>query len=379
MKIAFDAKRAFNNFTGLGNYSRFVIDALSAYDKEDELVLFTPKVADHPEAKQFLSKYQSAVQMPSGSWKNGALSSVWRSRKLLQLADKEKATVFHGLSNELPSGKVSGIKKVVTIHDLIFLRFPDFYPWVDRKIYQKKFKSACEQSDAIVAVSEQTKEDITHFYDVPEEKVKVIYQGVHPIYQQEIKTERYLHVLANQYNIMQPYFLYVGSIEDRKNAKQLVKAFKQVREGVEDDLLLLIVGKKTAYQKEVEATISELDMQHNVRILNQVPFQDLPILYKGALASVYPSTFEGFGIPVLESLSMRTPVVTGNNSSLTEAGGKHALYAEIENVDDLSEKMTQLVVDEQLNESLLNNVEDHLAQFQSSRIARQLHDLYASL
>jgi glycosyltransferase involved in cell wall biosynthesis len=375
MHIAFEAKRAFNNFTGLGNYSRFVISSLRKHYPNENYSVFTPKVSKHEEASNFFKQNKDITVLPSGLWKTGSLKSAWRSKRIGKLAEKEKVDVFHGLSNELPSGLKSNTKKIVTIHDLIFLRYPDFYPFIDRKIYKRKFKLACKKADKIIAISEQTKSDIIEFFDIDSSKINVFYQGVHPIYNQELKTRRLLYLL-DQYSLHQPYFLYVGSIEDRKNAKDLVQSFKLVLNQVKHDLLLLIVGKKTDYQREVEKEINRLKLGQSVRIYNNIPFTELPYLYKGAVASVYPSSFEGFGIPVLESLSVGTSVVTGNQSAMKEAGGKHALYADPKNHEELASQMVKLADDNEFNEQMLVGVKEHLAKFSSEKIARDLMGIY---
>jgi glycosyltransferase involved in cell wall biosynthesis len=375
MHIAFEAKRAFNNFTGLGNYSRFIISALRQEYTEEQYSLYTPTLSKHEEASNFYKQNKDITVFPSGIWKSGSLKSAWRSKRIGRLAEKQNIDVFHGLSNELPSGLKSNTKKIVTIHDLIFLRYPEFYPFIDRKIYKSKFKSACKKADEIIAISEQTKNDIIEFFKIDPAKIQVVYQGVHPYYNQDLKTRRLLYLL-DHYSLHQPYFLYVGSIEDRKNAKDLVKAFKLVLGQVKHDLLLLIVGKKTAYQKEVENEINALRLEQNVRIYNQIPFSDLPYLYKGAVASVYPSSFEGFGIPVLESLSVGTSVVAGNLSAMKEAGGKHALYADPKNHEELASQMVRLANDNEFNEQLLENIDLHLAQFSSEKIAKDLMEIY---
>jgi glycosyltransferase involved in cell wall biosynthesis len=375
MHIAFEAKRAFNNFTGLGNYSRFVISSLKEHYPEEQYSLYTPKVSKREEATDFYKLNKDNTVLPSGLWKFGYLNSAWRSKRIGKLAEKDKVEVFHGLSNELPSGLKPSTKKIVTIHDLIFLRYPDFYPVIDRSIYKKKFKSACKKADEIIAISEQTKNDIIEFFDIDSSKIKVVYQGVHPIYNQDLKTRRLLYLL-DHYSLHQPYFLYVGSIEDRKNAKDLVKAFKLVLDQVQHDLLLLIIGKKTDYQKEVEQEINALKLEQNVRIYNNIPFTELPYLYKGAVASVYPSSFEGFGIPVLESLSVGTSVVTGNLSAMKEAGGKHALYADPKNHEELAAQMVKLADDNEFNEQLIKTVDAHLSQFSSEKIAKDLMEIY---
>lgn len=377
MKIAFEAKRAFNNFTGLGNYARFIIKAVASFD-ENEVLLYTPKIADHAEANAFQRKFAGQVILPRGIYTNGLFQSIWRSTKIYRKAVNEQVDIFHGLSNELPSGISTKTKRVVTIHDLIFLRYPQFYPFIDRNIYKRKFKKACESADCIIAVSEQTKQDIVEFFQIPAEKVKVIYQGVHENYLIDISTNRILH-LTEQYGLHNPYFIYVGSIEERKNALQMVKAFAQMKSSIKDNTDLLIIGKKTAYQAVVEKEIVSQGLTDSIKILNKVPFSDLPFLYKGAVATVYPSTFEGFGIPVLESLQMKTPVIAGKGSAMLEAGGKHAAYVDPEDINEFALKMIQILNDQEYVQELMLGVEQHLNQFTSAHIAQQLQKLYTDL
>lgn len=156
MHIAFEAKRAFNNFTGLGNYSRFVISALKENYPEEHYSLYTPKISKREEAANFYKQNKEITVMPSGLWKAGSMKSAWRSKRIGKLAVKQKADVFHGLSNELPSGLKDNIKKIVTIHDLIFLRYPDFYPFIDRKIYKKNLSQrATRQMKSLQLVSKR--------------------------------------------------------------------------------------------------------------------------------------------------------------------------------------------------------------------------------
>ncbi|MFT4740379.1 MAG: glycosyltransferase involved in cell wall biosynthesis [Marivirga sp.] len=377
MRIGFDAKRAFNNFTGLGNYTRFIINALANIG-ENDLLLYTPQISNHPEANAFERKFKNQIIVPRGLYSKGVFKSIWRSTKIYHDAENQKANIFHGLSNELPSGKSPKVKRVVTIHDLIFLRYPHFYPFVDRHIYRRKFKNACETADSVVAVSEQTKRDIIEFLNIPEEKITVIYQGVHHNYNIDISTNRMMY-LTEQYGLHNPYLVYVGSIEERKNAVQMVKAFALMKQQAKDNTELIIIGKQTAYQAAVEQEIKKSGLLSEVKILNNVPFSDLPFLYKGAVATVYPSSFEGFGIPVLESLTMGTPVITGMGSALAEAGGKHALYVDPQNSNDFSLKMAKMINDQDFVKQQMTGVAEHLNNFTSAHIGHQLLAHYKSL
>src|ERR1051325_4033137 len=187
MNIGFDAKRAFLNASGLGIYSRTVIKALVNTFPQHNYSLFTPKKSKSL-FSEFISKHKNAsIILPKGII-NENLSSRWRSYGITkQLTGSD---VYHGLSNELPFNinKYKG-KKIVTIHDLIFLRHPKLYPLIDRKIYNKKFRSACELADTIIAVSEQTKKDIIESYKIKPKKIEVVYQSCDDVFYKERSSE----------------------------------------------------------------------------------------------------------------------------------------------------------------------------------------------
>jgi glycosyltransferase involved in cell wall biosynthesis len=203
MRIGFDAKRAFNNRTGLGNYSRFVLNALQKQTPEHTYLAYSPKI------KQGLFDEFPADHIRFPSSKNKLYGAWWRSYGMTQNLSKDGIQLFHGLSNELPNGlQKAGIKSVVTIHDLIFLRYPELYPAIDRFFYRQKFQKACEQADVIVAVSEQTKRDIAEFYGTPSEKIQVVYQDCHEAFHQ-IKpfqgAEPNGFEICQKYDIRAPY------------------------------------------------------------------------------------------------------------------------------------------------------------------------------
>ena len=360
MKIGFDAKRAFHNNTGLGNYSRFVIDGLLKYFPQNEYFAYSPKSSNRK------------VGIKSITPKNKFLWRSWLVKNDLQ---RDGIQIYHGLSNELPFGKMpSGIKTVVTIHDLIFERYPKLYPFFDRIIYKIKFRKACQKADAIVAVSEQTKRDIIDFYGINPEKIHVIYQDSSVAFQEKWSAEQ-LENVKLKYEIKHKYILSVGTIIERKNQLTLVKAFHKL------DLSnyeLILVGGKSAYQNQIESYIQEHDLR-NVKILNQVPFQDLPAIYQGSELFVYPSFFEGFGIPIVEALHSGIPVVAASGSCLEEAGGEGALYANPLDINDLSNKILQILSNKDLCKQLIEAGQKHIKQFSAERVAGQVNELYQKL
>lgn len=373
MRIGFDAKRAFNNHTGLGNYSRFIIEALSpprpqwgSFDGI-EYLLYTSKFPK-PQDLTWLNFNQSyAIKTPpSGAW--GAL---WRSWLINNDLKKDNVDIFHGLSNEIPFGiRKSGVKSVVTIHDLIFVRYPELYPAIDRFFYQQKFRYACENADAVVAVSQQTKDDIMEFYKIPSERIRVIYQDCQSSFHHKVDNPSIL-TIRSKYSLNKPYIICVSSFSERKNQKRLVEAFQQI---CLDDYELVLVGGKSKYAEEIAQTSPK-----NIRILYGVPSADLPALYQGASLCVYPSFFEGFGIPIVEALHSGIPVVAATGSCLEEAGGEGALYANPLDVNDLSDKIRQVLTNDSLRNELILKGKEYIKQFSAENIAGQLVELYREL
>ena len=360
MKIGFDAKRAFHNNTGLGNYSRFVMDGLLKYFPKNEYFAYSPK----------LSNREIGIKGTIPKMK-----FFWRSWLIKNDLQRDGIQIYHGLSNELPLGKMpSGIKTVVTIHDLIFERYPELYPFFDRLIYKIKFRKACKNADAVVAVSEQTKQDIIDFYAINPEKIHVIYQDCDVIFQEKLTAE-HIEKVKEKYQIKKKYILSVGTIIERKNQLSLVKAFQKL------DLSnyeLVLVGGRSAYQSQIELYIRKHNLL-NIKILNEVSFHDLPAIYHGSQLFVYPSVFEGFGIPIVEALHSGVAVVAATGSCLEEAGGEGALYANPLDINDLADKILQILVNEDLKSQLIDAGRKHVKQFSAEKIAGQLNELYQKL
>ncbi|MDX9705802.1 MAG: glycosyltransferase, partial [Weeksellaceae bacterium] len=186
MRIGFDAKRAFFNTSGLGNYSRSTIELLTKFYPQNDFLLFTPSIENaidfkYPEKAEIIQP-KHLIERTFKSW--------WRSFKMASSIAEHELDIFHGLSGELPikAHKKSKAKLIVTIHDLIFLRFPEYYTSVDRNIYYQKAKYACEIADTIIAISEQTKSDLINFFKVDDKKIEVVYQGCNTIFHKEADT-----------------------------------------------------------------------------------------------------------------------------------------------------------------------------------------------
>ncbi|MEG0039283.1 MAG: glycosyltransferase family 1 protein [Bacteroides sp.] len=370
MKIGFDAKRAVQNRTGLGNYSRFVIDILTTYANRNEYVLYAPK---YPK-KNLLGKLSdnAMLSLPtSAMWKK--FSAIWRIWGVTKEIKQAEIQLFHGLSNELPLNisKAKQCKSIVTIHDLIFLRYPSYYRFIDRQIYTYKFRRACLKANRIIAISECTKRDIMHFFGIREEKIDIVYQGCDKQFQKTATIET-KNRIREKYQLPEQYILYVGSIEERKNLLLLAKALKYVQ----PDIQVVAIGKRTPYLETIESYLKENQLEDRMHFFSNIPFDELPAFYQMATTFVYPSFFEGFGIPLLEALYSGTPAIGATGSCLEEAGGPHSLYVNPESELELADAINRTLSDQELRQTMIAEGKKYAALFEESKLAADLLKVY---
>ena len=371
MIIGFDAKRAVNNFTGLGNYSRFIIDILSRYYPEAEYRLYAPRNRENPELNRIRSGRNITMAFPD-TFFSRKFPSWWRTKSICKTLGKDRVDLFHGLSNELPVGIArSGIKSIVTIHDLIFLRYPRYYAPADRTIYRAKFRYACRRADRIIAVSECTKRDIIGFFGISPDKIDVVYQGCDPRFGQVVGEEE-KHRVKRQYRLPERFILNVGSIEERKNLLLALQALPEI----DPEVTLVAIGRKTAYTDMLYTYIRQHKLEKRVRFIHNLPHQDLPAVYQTAESFVYPSRFEGFGIPVIEAIHSGLPVVAATGSCLEEAGGDGALYVSPDDPRRLAEALNSLSQHNGLKEKLVRAGKHHVKRFEEERLAEQVIRTY---
>lgn len=371
--IGYDAKRAFANNAGLGNYSRFVLDGISSLYPAEQFFLFSPVREAHPALSPILARQNVRAVFPAGL--SRLSSSFWRVHGMTADIAREGISLFHGLSNELPFGlRKKGIASVVTVHDVIFLRYPGFYNAPDRAVYSFKTGRACRDADLVIAVSECTKRDLVRYFSVPPEKIRVVCQGCAPAFAVK-RSEEEKGTVARKYRLPERYILNVGTLEPRKNLLLAVKALPLLPK----DVHLVAVGRETGYVREILAQAEKDGVTDRLHILAGVPFQDLPALYQSARVFVYPSFFEGFGIPILEAVTSGVPVVGATGSSLEEAGGPGSLYVDPHDHEDMAEALRKVLEDNELRQSMIQAGFTHAARFASDVLARQLMDNYVSV
>lgn len=368
MRIGFDAKRLYHNSTGLGNYSRDLLRILMRYYPNNDYILYSPKPKKHSEFND--DPAAVTVVVPTGLWRT--LKSLWRSYGLSRNAQTAELDLFHGLSGELPMGLASNIKTIVTIHDLIFVRYPHLYSLWDQKVHFLKFKSAAKRADKIIAISEQTKRDIVEFLHIEPSKIEVIYQGCSHYFKENYSREE-LEITREKFNLPQQFILNVGTIEVRKNALQIVKALKNI------DSTLVLVGKETSYYQEIEKYCQQEGLGHQVVRLNDVSQKELAHIYQLATVFVYPSIFEGFGIPIIEALFSKTPVITTNSGVFPEVGGPHSIYVDPDDTASLSVALDRLLKNPMLCRKIADLGFEFAQKFTDSNLAAQWNDVYQKI
>ncbi len=370
MNVAFDAKRAFLNHSGLGNYARTLIKSMYQLHPENHYTLFTPRTIENEFYKNISALKDLKIIQPE-SFIDKKLRSRWRSYGITQLLNENAIDVYHGLSNELPFN-ISTFKgkKIVTVHDLIFLRYPKLYPFIDRKIYNKKFRHACDIADVIVAISNETKRDLEHFYFIPESKIKVVYQSCNEIYFKD-PGELVADSVLKKYNLPAEYLLFVGTIEERKNVLLIVKALQSVK-----DIPLVVIGNKKHYFNKVMAYITAHQLQKRVIFLDAVSTDELRAVYKHARIFIFPSFFEGFGIPILEALMSKVPVITTAGGCFPEAGGPDSIYIDPHNEKALAEQINFLLNSESTCKQIAEKGFEYAKKFQPQNGVEQLIKIY---
>jgi len=382
MHIGFDAKRAFHNSTGLGHYSRTLIRSLAEYYPQHRYFLFNPRPSE-----LFQITGKNIEEVLPGRLLHKILSPVWRSSWVKNDLQKHKIDIYHGLSNEIPVDMhKTGIKSVVTIHDLIFERHPEQYGKLDVEIYKRKFRYACEHTGRVIAISRQTKNDIMEFYKIPEEKISVCYQGCHPAFAVPV-TEKLKQQVKKKYGLPERYFLYVGSVIERKNLLGICQAVYLLRNDL--PLPLVVIGNGGRYRQQVKDFVRQHGLDEKIIFLSENPLakvsssflraEDFPAIYQMAVAMIYPSFFEGFGIPVLEALWSRLPVITSNVSSLPEAGGDGAYYVNPHSAEEIAEGMKKIYSDKNFAESLAEKGWQHAQKFTQQKCAEGVMEVYRSL
>lgn len=376
MRIGFDGKRAFHTARGLGSYSRTVISYLAEFYPDDQFIVFTPSLR-RPKLSQWHLAYKNIEIVTPTQWWAKIFPSLWRTFYLSKEIEKYHLDLYHGLSHELPWRiESTGVKTVVTIHDLIYVKFPHFFNFIDRYIFEKKFSSSIRRADRVIAICQQTKNDIVEHFKTSAEKIEVVYQSCHPRFFAEGMQEQYLN-WRNELSLPDYYILYLGALVPNKNIELVIRALAMIP--ADKRPLFVVAGQRSSHYPKLVKLVEALDIGSSVKWLIAPDDKFLPALYDGAELFCFPSFYEGFGIPVIEALCQATPVLTSKQGALEEAAGPGGHFIDPTSVEQCLHGIVKILEDQHYADSLGQQGKAHVQKFNAKAVTQKLYSLYARL
>ena len=364
MRVAIDARKL-HDF-GIGTYIRNLLRQLARIDQHTEYVLLC-READLGIGGQLGANFRTVLE-PSPNY------SLREQIHVPWVLLRERPDVYHAPHYVLPAAVPC--RSVVTIHDCIHLMFPQYLPNRAAHAYARATMwAAARRSDRILTVSEASKRDILHFFNVPPDKIVVVYNAIDEHFWVTPSREAVDRV-RERYQLDHPFVLYVGNIKPHKNLVRLIEAFAELRKSEDEDLKLLIIGDEISRLPALRRAVHQHKLHKHVRFLGYLSDDTLAILYRLASAFVFPSLYEGFGLPPLEAMASGTPVVTSNQSSMPEVTGDAAVLVDPYDVDSIVEGMRRVLDDPACAAALGKKGQERARAFSWERSVEQIRQVY---
>lgn len=377
MNIAIDIRCLMNpNYSGVAQYTYNLLSNLFKLDQQNHYKLFYNSSQDiasnlpkfeHPNVEYYGFKYP-----------NKLLNSAFLFLNYPEIEKMINGTDLFFIPNPNFCALTGQAQKILTIHDLSFELYPQFFS-IKQRLWHKfiKPKNLTENSAKIIAVSQNTKNDLINLYQLPPAKIKVIYSGVdHDVYQPIDKTQPKFNQIITKYNLPARFILYLGTIEPRKNIEGIIEAFNLVKAQNQDlkDLELIIAGGNGWKSKHVFYTAKISPFTEQIKFIDYVPESHKPFLYNLAELFIFPSLYEGFGLPVLEAQACGTPVITSLNSAFPEIVADSAIMVNPDNLTEISQAMNQILSNPELKQSLITKGLANSARFTWTKCAQETLD-----
>jgi len=362
MKVAIDARALTYEPSGVGVYTRTLVQGLAQRDDEDQYLL----ISNRPVISLDLPPHVSVNDHPF------PVGNLWLQARCPAILRREKVDLFHGTNFLSPL--LAPCPTVLTVHDLSSFLFPKMHTWRNNAV-QRLLPAAIRRAKRVIAISENTKRDLIKRLHVPGEKIRVVHNAL-PENIARVDDEAKLQAIRRKLSLPETYFLFVGTLEPRKNLVRLLEAFAAYRNRNGNRTQMVLVGAEGWGGSDVHDAHRRLGLGDTVRFAGYIAQDDLPAVYSLARALVMPSVYEGFGLPAIEAMACGTPVVAAANSGLVEVVGEAALTVDHRNVDQLAQKLMDVDHDADLRERCVQAGLRRAKEFGVERFAADTHAVY---
>ncbi len=366
MNIGINALSIRNQYAGIGVYTINLIKALSQIDRTNRYVLFLNPENYHGFKVEQDNFENVLAHAPFHKY------YMWEQIYLPFVLKKKKIDILHGPRNVLPL--LCKIKSVVTIHDLAFLLFPEIIQSRPLNYWPLFVKRSAIKADHIISVSESTKKDIVRLYNISEHKITVIHEACNNSFKR-IEDESALKRISQKYGLPARYILYVGTIEPRKNLNVVLEVM-DILNKYNLNIKLVIVGKKGWLYAGFYDTLQRLGLENNVIFTGYIPAEDLPGIYNLAKIFVYPSKYEGFGLPLLEAMSCGVPVIASNVPSIPEVLGDAGILVGHDDPKEFAHKIYELLTDKEISAKMSSKGFERIKFFSWEKVAKETRKVY---
>jgi glycosyltransferase involved in cell wall biosynthesis len=368
MRIALNARHMLTNrLEGVGIVTDEVMGRIARSHPEDQLDYYFDRKYD----QRFVHGPNVRPHAIHPVTRLPILIRYWLNHPVRKHAVKEKANVFFSPDGFIPLGM--GIPKVSMVHDVAYLRYPEYLQPRIRAFYKKWMPRYLAYTDHIITVSEFSKREIIAGYNIPADKISVVYNGITDAYKPV--SEELKQITKDRYTNGRPYFVYLGAIHPRKNILTLVKAFEQFKSSHSSAHQLVLAGRASWHTEEVFNAITKSQWKDSIHLPGYIPTTDATRLVGSAEAMIYPSLYEGFGLPLVEAMACGVPVICSNVSSLPEVAGNAALLFEPQNVDQLAYQMKSVAIEESLRKELITSGHERSKFFSWDKAAEQVYEI----
>ena len=368
MNISIDGRAAtLYRGTGIGNYTYQLINNFNQIDFLNNYTILTPE-----DSKLDLNlKNNFSLANSSGNTNN----NFWEYIKTPNILEENKYDIYHIPQNGIGICENSSCPSIITLHDIIPLKMPETVSDVFLKVFHNQLPAILKTTSSIITVSEFSKKDICEYLNYPKEKVYVTHLAAEDMYK-PLDKSYCKRVLKKRYSIDTDFILYVGGFSPRKNILGLIEAFNLVKSKVKHPLKLVIVGRHGVSYETYKKRAIELNLESSIIFPGFIETNDMPYFYNASSMLVYPSFYEGFGLPVLEAMACATPVISSSLTSVPEVCGDASILINPSNIDDIASAILNIFNDKKLSSLLIHKGLIHSSKFSWKKTAYSTLDAY---